>query len=274
MLDEFKLKLKDVPKKNILITGNDAYRLKKDDTVCPICYEDHFEIHDINYCSSCKKILHNECITPHLNSCLRGKKIPYCSFCKSQYSISDQSWQTFGKVKDEIDKITEMIIRKKYEQTFNTIPCRGLHCEYLLSDSNKTGSVYKCPYCLDEYCNQCETNHEGLSCSQYLKQKKEHESSNSHFKRMLHDPSSDLRPCPYCHTPFMKDDKCNYITCKNPKCNKKWDWIKGKWKYGNDHNRRTDGFYENWKKGDRMYRIPGDIKDIKTGEKYKEYIEL
>ena len=86
----------------------------------------------------------------------------------------------------------------------------------------------------------------------------------------MHDPASDLRPCPYCYKPFMKDDKCNYVTC--PHCKNKWDFIKGKWKYGNDHNNRTDGFNENWKKGKRTYRIPGDI-NRKTGKPYTAYTE-
>ncbi|MFK7824897.1 MAG: ankyrin repeat domain-containing protein [Oligoflexales bacterium] len=244
------------------------------DDDCPICFEP-FQ-HNAHSCmnSNCKfgdqpfKICFN-CLKDSLKIQIKDYAYPlHCDHCGVEQIFSREDIHQLG-----LQEFTEDVELQTYiayfKEMFPTAKnCSTPNCSNLIReiDCDNQGH-YQC-LCGSTYCFSCGENHRGVDCQAHEDNKKY--LAKNPFGQKMHDPASDLRPCPYCYKPFMKDDKCNYVIC--PNCKNKWDFIKGKWRFGSDHNHRTDGFNENWKKGKRTYRIPGDL-DSNTGKPYTAYVE-
>ena len=245
------------------------------DDDCPICFEPYKTV-GVHQCmnSNCKfgdqafKICLN-CLKDSLKVQIKDYAYPlHCDHCGVEQIFSGTEIDKLG-----LEEYNEEIELQTYLAYFKTMfptskNCSTPNCANLIreADCDQQGH-YQC-VCGSSYCFSCGENHRGIDCKTHEENKKF--MAQNPFGQAMHDPASDLRPCPYCYKPFMKDDKCNYVIC--PNCKNKWDFIKGKWKFGSDHNHRTDGFNNNWKKGKRTYRIPGDI-NTKTGKPYTAYTE-
>ena len=245
------------------------------DDFCPICFEP-FQNAGTHCCMNeeCKFGDHrfkvcNNCLKESLKVQIKDYSYPlHCDHCGVEQVFTKEDLFKLGlqEYTEEIELQTHLAYFKSMFPTAKN--CSTPNCANLIRETDcDSQGHYQC-VCGASYCFKCGENHRGINCEAHATNKKF--LAQNPLGRAMHDPASDLRPCPYCYKPYMKDDKCNYVIC--PNCKNKWDFIKGKWKYGNDHNRRTDGFNENWKKGKRTYRIPGDI-NPKTGKPYTAYTE-
>ncbi len=86
---------------------------------------------------------------------------------------------------------------------------------------------------------------------------------NQSDMQIIPPPDSSIRPCPHCYKLFAKDNACNHVTCENPQCKKRWNFVSGR----NDPN----GEFDLYDRGPRTYRVPGE----KEGDVvYDDYTEL
>lgn len=140
--------------------------------------------------------------------------------------------------------------------------CRSPDCFNLVNIKNLPADHhFDCPLCGDDLCVDCGHQHyEEKDCESAAKNRKGEES----FEKLIHDPKSNLRPCPHCLAPTEKSEACDHMTCKH--CNKKWDWRLGKIGNAPIHYSRNDGSEP------RTYRVPGD-KNSRNGTTYTEYEE-
>lgn len=242
---------------------------------CPICFEPGDE-GGLHHCMNGRCNVGGErfkiclsCLKDSLKVQIKDYAYPlHCDNCGVEQIFSKEEITEMG-LREHIEDIELNTYLAYFKAMFPTSKnCSTPNCSNLIRETECDGEGhYKC-LCEQSYCFACGENHRGLDCKTYAESMKL--IAQNPFGPKIHDPASDLRPCPYCYKPFTKDDKCNYVIC--PNCKNKWDFIKGKWKFGADHNHRTDGFNENWKTGKRTYRIPGDI-DTKTGKPYTQYTE-
>ena len=75
----------------------------------------------------------------------------------------------------------------------------------------------------------------------------------------LHDPASEIRPCPYCYVGQAKNNGCNFVRCENPHCRRPWHFVRGRLRQVDHHdfNPREPGTGREIVPP-RRYSVPGD----------------
>lgn len=124
--------------------------------------------------------------------------------------------------------------------------CANEYCHYPIwaKDVDKEG-VYLCPSCEESFCFLCgEKPHPNLSCKEIEE------------LRWLNNPASALHPCPWCGHAFVKDDRCNSVTCV--RCKRGFHFIRGKMRENSTNRHSTE-------KAPRSYLVPGE-KGYKPGK--------
>ena len=124
---------------------------------------------------------------------------------------------------------------------------------------------YHCGVCQQDHRYACNQNHIGMTCQEFADQ-----GDGGAMYRILHDPRSDVRPCPHCLAPTQRNLGCDHIHCQarveeNGRvrvCNRHWNWV-----FGGRPN--TDGYEavpSSWSDGEipRQYRVRGDAETEHT----------
>jgi hypothetical protein len=91
-------------------------------------------------------------------------------------------------------------------------PCRTTDCNQIYSLQPDTATL-SCPSCFSEVCAECgEDVHEDVSCEQVRLEndRREQERLTEEYIR----GQIEIKRCPSCRTPIIKNNGCNHITCK------------------------------------------------------------
>eukprot|EP01094_Clydonella_sp_ATCC50884_P019362 TRINITY_DN3760_c0_g1_i1.p1 TRINITY_DN3760_c0_g1~~TRINITY_DN3760_c0_g1_i1.p1 ORF type:complete len:491 (-),score=136.25 TRINITY_DN3760_c0_g1_i1:96-1568(-) len=92
-------------------------------------------------------------------------------------------------------------LKKKFSEEGQPLPC-------------------SCTLCGSEYCSGCICSlHPGQTCDERRKERLAAFIADNELS------GDNLRPCPRCGTPAIKDGGCNHMTCRS--CGENWCWICG-----------------------------------------------
>jgi hypothetical protein len=246
---------------------------------CSVCLEEE-PILNLYHCEQAK------CSGAHYSICsdcrersftiqLKNHSFPlHCESCGHEVILSSGDLNRLSLTEKKLD-LELGTLRAYHEKVFpgaKDCPAPGCINRFRQEDCDQKG-FYQCP-CGGQTCFQCQESHWGLTCQEHAISKK----GDMAMDRLIHDPTSDFRPCPYCFKVYAKNEKCSHVTCANKNCGKKWDFIGGRgrsdsWeghpavfdKIGPDGQPHCPQV--------RRYRIPGDV-NRKTGAVYTTYQEI
>lgn len=114
--------------------------------------------------------------------------------------------------------------------------CEGESCHHpIFENAIDERRNYYCVFSECEFCYDCKAPaHELSKCE-------------SELDALWRDPTSSMRPCPWCYTPFVKNDQCNHVRCQNTWCNKTFHFVRGKYRKDvpanecHDFNKKVNG---------------------------------
>ncbi len=223
---------------------------------CPICMEEKntFISCPYNNCqlgSSCYSVC-TECHNESLEVQIKERNLPLtCDNCNFEILPTELVSERYSS---QLEKTVEKYFLSVFPGAKN---CSKANCNSLFTEDECDSSGHFLCNCKTSTCIECMESHKGMDCEAHKKQKK----GDDAFFKLVHDPKSNFRPCPYCLVPTEKFDACDHINCKG--CNRRWDWKLGK-RIGRVHYSKRDGSEP------RTYRVKGDINQ-RTGKVYKEY---
>mmetsp|Transcript_28289 Transcript_28289/g.84417 ORF Transcript_28289/g.84417 Transcript_28289/m.84417 type:complete len:211 (+) Transcript_28289:266-898(+) len=84
--------------------------------------------------------------------------------------------------------------------------------------SSKLASRYlvQCPDCRTSFCRDCGCQHPGTSCEAYRAWRKENDSAEREFSRLMQ--RERWQRCPQCEAPCERKGGCNFMTCHSASC--------------------------------------------------------
>ena len=227
---------------------------------CSVCAGDQKEIVLSCLSDNCEYQVCTEC-EPRFEAHIKDSKggIFDCPVCSSKLPLSriseKRSDQDPAK-SAQADKIYIKTIRALHGNIFPASKdCRAENCQNRLDIGNIDPSTrhIACGACGQTTCWDCGHDHRGIEkCADAVDMN----------LLQVHDPMSDIRPCPSCLTPIEKTEACDSMKCTS--CETKFHW--------------TDGLpmpevSHTYNKGPRRYRVQGDV-NLAEGTIYTEYVVL
>ncbi len=113
--------------------------------------------------------------------------------------------------------------------------CNRDYCRNLVhrEQRNEQGN-YLCEGCNETRCYDCDhAAHAGQTCQEY----QDALAGDRAFQVLLHDPNSNVRPCPRCLSPIQRNTGCDGVTCtarlgtdasgQTVRCNTNFNWVHG-----------------------------------------------
>eukprot|EP00931_Biecheleriopsis_adriatica_P012459 TRINITY_DN113604_c0_g1_i1.p1 TRINITY_DN113604_c0_g1~~TRINITY_DN113604_c0_g1_i1.p1 ORF type:complete len:363 (-),score=71.72 TRINITY_DN113604_c0_g1_i1:225-1238(-) len=76
-----------------------------------------------------------------------------------------------------------------------------------------------CPGCKEKVCYLCQERHAGVSCASYWQWRKENDTSQQAFEKLMSDQG--WKKCPVCKAPCERSYGCNFMTCASQSCRNK-----------------------------------------------------
>jgi hypothetical protein len=128
--------------------------------------------------------------------------------------------------------------------------CGNPECNRLITRGEVQNGHYSCPTCHRETCFSCDHHHPGRSCAQFEADR----AGDTAMQALLHDPASNIRPCPYCLVPTHRTEACYHMDC--PNCGSRWNWQFGRLRQRSIETTWGDGRPEPGPP--RGYRVRGD----------------
>ena len=174
--------------------------------VCPIC-EEHFYMDDLFSFMMCGDFLCKGCFKRNLDENLREcnfEKIVQCHTCS--VDIDSAQLEKFIGNQDIWDKINTFLINRK----FAIIECPNINCreQFIPGDAR----LVICINCQYRFCKFCKgLYHEDGDCKERYIQDRLHEI-------LANNSPEAVTQCPKCRIPYLKDEKCNEVTCNNQDC--------------------------------------------------------
>ncbi|MBF0207850.1 MAG: hypothetical protein HQK53_13280 [Oligoflexia bacterium] len=235
---------------------------------------------NIKYCKSCfQRSIRMQTREHHFPLTCDGCKAEIV-LSRDDFSFSDRE-NTYQKI---IQGTLENYHRKRFLENISAITCPTPECGNRILLTEEAGEVdshtnhYTCSVCHYKRCRTCAVDHRGESCADFVahsqKRRQAEMEAERSFQQALHDPANRIiRPCPYCHTPCGKDNQCSHVTCSNPSCGRKFDYVVGRLDLTHTypHWSNWGGVFPTFEPmPPRTYRIPGDY-DPHTGGVYTEY---
>eukprot|EP00455_Lapot_gusevi_P003632 TRINITY_DN11476_c0_g1_i5.p1 TRINITY_DN11476_c0_g1~~TRINITY_DN11476_c0_g1_i5.p1 ORF type:complete len:506 (+),score=147.27 TRINITY_DN11476_c0_g1_i5:59-1519(+) len=199
-----------------------AFGVAADDFECPICMDDKKAGEGL--CLSCNHVLCVDCFSEGIKICLREKRLFKCpnAQCK-QMATSRSVTAALGRdIGFQYAGVEQKQMVMELEGLWHCLTPDCPNSILIAKDELRTGR-YKCAACNKVYCVRCNVEwHDGSSCEQYQKWKKENDQGDKLFDQMVRN--GDVRSCE-CGAKFVKEDGCECVTCR---CGRKMCWICGK----------------------------------------------
>ena len=114
--------------------------------------------------------------------------------------------------------------------------CNRDYCRNLVHrDQRNEQGNYHCEGCNETRCYDCDhAPHAGQTCQEY----QDALAGDRAFQVLLHDPNSNVRPCPRCLSPIQRNTGCDGVTCtarlegtdaygQPRRCNTNFNWVHG-----------------------------------------------
>lgn len=258
--------------------------LSAGETVCYICIEPFSENQKGIVCQFHTENLSNK---PHFHICLSQDLLTYLDYeridghfpikCrndgeKHELPLTRDLLLASGMNLDKIYEIQMKTLASYYsallelqqgeplqrEQIQTMLNCPSPDCVTVLlhRDQDDNGNV-RCQLCDQRWCFSCGARpHLNSTCAEA----RELRGQGQQHREYL-DPSSPIRPCPYCGTPCDKDDNCNSVTCLV--CRQQFNIVDGAPREGTPYF-ALHWFTPNARRGQpivhprRRYRVPED----------------
>ena len=135
--------------------------------------------------------------------------------------------------------------------------CSNAACSNLITLDQVRDGHYRCQGCYEEFCFACDHRHPGRSCEQYERERR----GDAEMDRLIHNPASDIRPCPYCLVPTHRTEACYHMDCAQ--CGSRWNWRLGRLR---ERSHETTNVGAGRDAGPpREYRVRGDT-DYREGQ--------
>jgi len=94
-------------------------------------------------------------------------------------------------------------------------PARGCGARFL-AHSVATRPWLICPECRQSFCGRCGFQHPGSSCEAYRTWRKENDSAEREFDRLME--REKWQRCPHCKVACERQHGCNFMTCHSAHC--------------------------------------------------------
>jgi hypothetical protein len=207
----------------------------------------------------CGQSLCADCLPPTLQAARAQGAIPLACGNRHEYRIPEA--RLAGYTVEQLQDLRRAILKAYFERLVvqgdlahpDYKICRGRDCGSFVERANvdPANHHYHCQACGERACYDCnEASHVGMTCQAYRAMQNQDEDA---LNAMLHDPASQLRPCPFCLAPTQRNDGCHSVNCGNRACRKQWNWVRGKPRAGSyTHD------FPNGQPQPRLYRVPGD----------------
>jgi len=233
-----------VADRNVLLLSSAGKKIEEIYT-CSICYCEYavneFAILDClhGFCQSCLKTLiqtkvkegtwHNLCC-PNVDDERKN--------CK-HHLTQEEVRMLIGEAK-LFEKYEKLQLFQTLNQTKDCRWCPKPGCEMAMF-GDKSTPMMTCPKCGLKFCFNCKTSewHEGSTCIQFQKWKKENSGSETKFENWK---KLNAKPCPNCSASIQKNGGCVHMTCTN--CKYEFDWLSlESWKVSKKQRRRDRQSY-------------------------------
>ena len=162
-----------------------------------------------------------ECIRQHISLLIDAAQVtddelkcPNCSEPITIYEVEEVAGNELYK-KYEKFKLRSLKLENLAEDEA-LFYCPGNDCEYFCI-VEKESDKFVCPQCKFECCPQCrEKSHEGFTCEDYIKWRKENSEADQLFDKLLEDEG--LLKCPECQAVVQRISGCQYMVCSSTQC--------------------------------------------------------